>query len=240
MAGLGTFSEYCVVPAAAAVPVPGDIDIAQAALIGCGVLTGFGAAVNAARITAGESVAVLGCGGVGLNAIQGAQVCGARQIIAVDLHAERLELARRLGATLALSPGESLVEQIRAATEGRGADVAIEVAGRRESVRDAVRITRRGGRVVLVGAGPPDVRLDLPAFNGIVITEKTIIGSFYGSSWVPRDVRRLTDLYAANRIKLGELITKTFGLDDIGAALDYCAAERGGRAVVVFSGDADS
>jgi len=240
MAGLGTFSEYCVVPAAAAVPVPDDIDIAQAALIGCGVLTGFGAAVNAARITAGESVAVLGCGGVGLNAIQGAQVCGARQIIAVDLHAERLQLARRLGATLALSPGESLVEQIREATEGRGADVAIEVAGRRESVRDSVRITRRGGRVVLVGAGPPDVRLDLPAFNGIVITEKTIIGSFYGSSWVPRDVRLLTDLYAAKRIKLGELITQTFGLDDIRPALDYCAAERGGRAVVVFSGDAGS
>jgi Zn-dependent alcohol dehydrogenase len=236
MAGLGTFSEYCVVPAAAAVPVPAELDITQAALLGCGVLTRFGAAVNAARVAAGESVAVLGCGGVGLNAIQGAQVRGARQIIAVDLHAERRDLARQPGATLALAPGDTLAEQVRDVTGGRGVDVAIEVAGRRESVRDSVRITRRGGRVVLVGAGPADVRLDLPAFNGIVITEKMIIGSFYGSCLVQRDVRLLTDLYAAGRIKLGELITQTFPLDDIAAALDYCAAERGGRAVVAISG----
>jgi Zn-dependent alcohol dehydrogenase len=238
MAGLGTFSEYCVVPSRSAVKIPEDIGFAQAALLGCGVLTGFGAAVNTAAVRTGETVAVVGCGGVGLNAVQGAGISGARRIIAIDHHDERLDLARRLGATDVLRPGDALAREVRSLTEGRGVDVAIEAAGRQDSIHSAVRMTRRGGRVVLVGAGPEDVKLEVPAFNGIVLTEKTVVGSFYGSSWVARDLDLLTRLYGSGRLKLDELVSHTFSFDEMNDALRYCADERGARAVVVFDGGA--
>jgi Zn-dependent alcohol dehydrogenase len=144
MAGLGTFSRHCVVAAAAVVKLPDTIAFPQASLIGCGVLTGFGAAANTAAIKPGETVAVIGCGGVGLNAIQGARVSGASQVLAIDLHDERLELGRYLGATRTLKPGPDLRKQIRALTDGRGVDVAIEVVGRQETVQDAIKMKRRG------------------------------------------------------------------------------------------------
>ncbi|MFJ2033172.1 Zn-dependent alcohol dehydrogenase [Streptosporangium sp. NPDC087985] len=234
MAGLGTFSELCVVPEGAAVKVPQEIGFAQAALLGCSVLTGFGAAVNTGGVRPGESVAVIGCGGVGLNAVQGAKLSGASEIVAVDLHPERLELARQLGATYAVTPHDMLVKQIRGLTQGRGVDVAIEAAGRQESIRDALRMTRKGGRIVLVGAGPEEVRLNVSAFNGIVLTEKVIRGSFYGSSWAARDVERLTKLYASNQLKLAELVSQTFAFEELNDALSYCADERGARAVILF------
>jgi Zn-dependent alcohol dehydrogenase len=234
MAGLGTFAQTCVVAEKGAVKLPDDIGFPQAALIGCGVLTGFGAAVNTGQIRVGESVAVVGCGGVGLNAIQGARIAGATQIIAIDLHDERLALARQLGATVTMKPGDKLPRDVRALTGGRGVDVAIEVVGFRETVRDAVRMTRPGGRVVLVGAGSEDVTLDVPLFGGVILTEKTIRGSLYGSSQVHIDVPRLLALYAGGQLKLDELVTETFQLKDINAAMDYCASERGARGVVVF------
>jgi S-(hydroxymethyl)glutathione dehydrogenase / alcohol dehydrogenase len=233
MAGLGTFAEELVVQEQSAVKVPQWLAFPQAALIGCAVLTGFGAAVNTAAVSEGESVAVIGCGGVGLNAIQGARICGAREIIAIDLHTERLELAARLGATRTLVPDDGLARQIRSLTDGRGVDVALEVAGRQESIDSAIKITRRGGRVILVGAGPADVAVRVPAFTGIVVPEKTIRGSFYGSSDVRRDVTRIIDLYASGAVKLDELISATFTLDDADLAIQYCAAEQGARAVIV-------
>lgn len=234
MAGLGTFAELCVVPEGAAISIPREIGFAQAALLGCGVLTGFGAAVNSAQVRTGETVAVVGCGAVGLNVIQGARISGARQIIAIDFHTERLELARELGASHTMAPGDSLAKDVRAATRGRGVDVAIEAAGRQDSISHAVRMARKGGRIVLVGAGPAEVRLEIPAFNGIVLTEKTVRGSFYGSSSVTRDVRLLTYLYAGGQLKLDELVSQTFRFDDMNDALRYCADERGARAVVLF------
>ncbi|KFX67214.1 Zn-dependent alcohol dehydrogenase [Paraburkholderia fungorum] len=234
MAGLGTFSRHCVVPARAAVKLPPEMDLAPASLIGCGVLTGFGAAVNTARVAVGESVAVIGCGGVGLNAIQGARISGARQIIAIDPSEERLAFAREFGATLRLQPGAELIRQIRKATEGRGVDAAIEVVGHQDTVRDAVRMTRRGGRAVLVGAGPDDVVVNVPSFTGIVMTEKTIRGSLYGSAHVHREVQRLIGLYEQKLLKLDELVTRTFEFPAVNDALDYCASGRGARAVLRF------
>jgi alcohol dehydrogenase/S-(hydroxymethyl)glutathione dehydrogenase/alcohol dehydrogenase len=234
MAGLGTFSQRCVVPARAAVKIPDTIPLTSAALLGCGVLTGFGAAVNTAGIGVGDTVVVLGCGGVGLNAVQGARIAGARVIIAVDMHTERLSLAEKLGATHTLQPSEKAVKEIRALTGGRGADHVLEVAGRQETVRDAVRMARRGGQVILVGAAGDDVSVSVPAFTGVVMTEKVIRGSLYGSSDIRRDVPRLVGLYESGLLRLGELVTETFKFSQVNDAVDYCASEKGARAVVVF------
>lgn len=234
MAGLGTFSRHCVVPARSAIKIPESIPLASAALIGCGVLTGWGAAVNTAGIGVGDIVAVLGCGGVGLNAIQGARMAGASTIIAVDMHDERLELAQTLGATHALKPTDSIAREVRALSGGRGVDVTLEVVGRQETVRDAVKMTRRGGQVVLVGAAGDDVLLSVPAFSGVVMTEKIIRGSLYGSSNVKRDVPRLVRLYESGQLKLDELVTEVFEFEKVNEAVDYCLSERGARAVMVF------
>lgn len=234
MAGLGTFSRRCVVPANAVVKVAERIDIAVAALIGCGVLTGFGAAVNTAKIQVGDTVAVLGCGGVGLNAIQGARISGAAQIIAVDMHLERLRLAEQLGATHVISAGDDVVARVRALTAKRGADVAFEVVGRQETIRDAIRMTRRGGQTILVGAAGDGVTVSLPAFTGLVLTEKVIRGSLYGSSHIRRDVDRIVRLYEAGQLKLDELVSARFAFEEVNEAIAYCASERGARAVVVF------
>jgi Zn-dependent alcohol dehydrogenase len=223
-----------VVPARSAIKIPESIPLASAALIGCGVLTGWGAAVNTAGIRVGDTVAVLGCGGVGLNAIQGARMAGASTIIAVDMHDERLALAQRLGATHALKPGDATAKQVRALSGGRGVDVTLEVVGRQETVRDAVKMTRRGGQVVLVGAAGDDVLVSVPAFSGVVMTEKIIRGSLYGSSDVRRDVPRLVRLYEAGLLKLDELVTEVFPFEKVNDAVDYCLSERGARAVMVF------
>jgi alcohol dehydrogenase/S-(hydroxymethyl)glutathione dehydrogenase/alcohol dehydrogenase len=234
MAGVGTFAQRCVVPARAAIKIPDMVPLTSAALLGCGVLTGFGAAVNTAAVGVGDTVVVLGCGGVGLSAVQGARIAGAVTIIAIDLHSERLAMAAKLGATHTLLPAENAVRQVRELTGGRGADHVLEVAGRQETVRDAVRMARRGGQVVLVGAGSGDVQLTLPAFAGVVMTEKIIRGSLYGSSDVRRDIPRLVGLYEAGLLQLDELVTETFEFGRVNEAVDYCAAEKGARAVVVL------
>jgi alcohol dehydrogenase/S-(hydroxymethyl)glutathione dehydrogenase/alcohol dehydrogenase len=234
MAGVGTFSQRCVVPARGVVKIPDTIPLSSAALLGCGVLTGFGAAVNTAGIGVGDTVVVLGCGGVGLNAVQGARIAGAQTIIAIDMHPERLDLAVKFGATHALQPADTVVKEVRRLTGGRGADHVLEVVGRQETVRDAVKMTRRGGQVVLVGAAGNDVTLTVPAFTGVVMSEKIIRGSLYGSSDVRRDVPRLVGLYEAGLLHLDELVTETFEFSQVNAAVDYCAAEKGARAVMVF------
>lgn len=233
MLGLGVFAEHCVVPATAAHRIPDDVGFPQAALIGCGVLTGFGAAVNSADIAAGDSVAVIGCGGVGLNAIQGAVVAGATTVVAIDPAPTRRELAIAFGATVAFAPDDDVLDAVRGATEGRGVDVAIEAVGRAETVRLSVRLTRPGGQTVLVGAAPPDVRLSVPVFAGMVTTEKSIRGSLYGSSLVSRDIARLVEHYRRGEVKLDELVTSTFPLAEVGRAIEYCAGAHGARAIVV-------
>ncbi|MDB5861607.1 MAG: h16 [Ramlibacter sp.] len=233
MTGLGTFAERVVVPAGCAVRIPADLPFEEAALLGCGVITGVGAAVNTAQVAVGEAVAVVGCGGVGLNAIQGARISGATTIIAIDPRPDRLALARQLGATHTLEPARNMVSQIRELTSGRGVDVALEVAGRQQTIDDAIRMTRRGGRVVIVSAPGKEVMVNIPAFGGLVMSEKTIRGSLYGSAHVKRDLARLVELYQSGQLHLKELVTARFPLDRINDAIAYCAAEQGARALVL-------
>ncbi|TDP37829.1 Zn-dependent alcohol dehydrogenase [Nocardia ignorata] len=229
--GLGTFSQRTVVPAGAAIRISDRVPIASAALLGCGVLTGFGAAVKTGRVRVGDAVAVIGCGGVGLNAVQGARIAGATTIIAIDVHTDRLALATRLGATHTLTAGPDVVKQVQRLTGRRGADVVIEVAGRQETVNQAVAMARRGGTAVLVGAGP-GVGVD-EVFNNVVMSGKTVKGCLYGSAYVKRDIPQLVELYERGALLLDELVTETFGFDDIAKAVDYCAGENGARAVVL-------
>ncbi|MGV9292646.1 zinc-binding dehydrogenase [Amycolatopsis sp. NPDC003676] len=229
--GLGSFSQRTVVPAGAAIKIPDDIPIASAALLGCGVLTGFGAAVHTGEVRVGDTVAVVGCGGVGLNAVQGARIAGATTIIAIDVHADRLALAAELGATHTLTAGPDVVKQVQALTGRRGADVVIEMAGRHETVQQAIAMARRGGTTVLVGAGP-GVGID-EVFGNVVMAGKTVKGCLYGSAHVKRDIPRLVELYRSGALHLDQLVTETFAFTDIAKAVGYCAAEQGARAVVL-------
>jgi S-(hydroxymethyl)glutathione dehydrogenase/alcohol dehydrogenase len=235
MAGAGTFSEYTVIPAVGAVKIPRDVDLRVAALIGCAVLTGVGAALNTARIRAGDSVAVIGCGGVGLNVIQGARVAGAERIIAVDTAPKKLQMARRFGATdtVDASAGDP-VSTVMGLTSERGADVAFEVVGLGPTIEQAIRMARRGGQAVLVGVPRMDVTVTLPAFVGIVLAEKSIQGCWYGSSDVQRDVPRILGLWRDGRLNLEGLISEEITLAGINDAFDAMVSGEVARSVVVY------
>jgi Zn-dependent alcohol dehydrogenase len=234
-AGTGTFSEYAVIPAIAAVKIPEDVDLRVAALIGCAVLTGVGAALNTARIRAGDSVAVVGCGGVGLNVIQGARVAGAEQIIAVDTAPKKLEMARRFGATdtVDATAGDPL-SRVMGLTSQRGADVAFEVVGSGPTIEQAIRMARRGGQAVLVGVPRMDVTVTLPAFVGIVLAEKSIQGCWYGSSDIQRDVPRIVELWQKGRLQLEELISQEITLEGINDAFEAMGSGEVARSVIVY------
>jgi len=219
MVAAGTFAEEVVVSAISAVRVPGDVPASAAALLGCGVLTGFGAAVNAATIGPGRTVCVIGCGSVGLAAVQGARLAGAEEIVAVDVVPAKLDLALTVGATMAVPAGDDVVEQVRKVTGGRGVDVALECVGAQVTVNQAIAATAKGGEVVFVGAGGPDVRVDVPQFRGLVGCAKTFRGVLFGAADIQRDVTRIVDAYRAGRFELDRLVTRTYRLDEINDAL---------------------
>jgi len=219
MACSGTFSELAVIPAIGAVKIPKDIPFDIAALIGCGVLTGVGAALNTADISEGDTVAVIGCGGVGLNVIQGAKIAGAGEIIAVDMLQNKLEMAGEFGATTLINASEGdPTSRVMDLTERRGVDVAFEVIGLKETIEQTLMMTRRGGEAVLVGVPRMDVMLELPAFFGVVLMSKTIKGCWYGSSNVQHDVPRLLEYYKSGQLKLDELISRRISVDDVNDA----------------------
>ncbi|MFJ5778701.1 Zn-dependent alcohol dehydrogenase [Streptomyces sp. NPDC093094] len=217
-AGTGTFAEEIVVDAGCAVPIPDDVPFDIAALIGCGVTTGLGAALNTADIEAGASVAVLGCGGVGISVIQGARLRGAAEIVAVDPVVSRREAALRFGATTAASPDE-LAEAKQRITGGEGFDHVFEVVGRSATARTAYDSTRRGGTLVIVGAGATDDHLRLNMFE-LFFDEKRILPSMYGGGDVLRSYERTIALWRAGRIDLEGLITHRVPLAGINEALD--------------------
>lgn len=235
MASSGTFAEQSIVPAIGVVKIPDDVPFTVAALIGCGVLTGVGAALNTADIRAGDTVAVIGCGGVGLNVIQGARIAGAGEIIAVDMVESKLQMAKELGATATVNAGQAdPVGQVMELTSQRGADVAFEVIGLGPTIEQTVNMTRRGGQAVLVGVPRMDVMLQVPAFFGMVLMSKTIKGCWYGSSNVQRDVPRLFELYRDGQLKLDELISRTITMDEVNDAFDAMTTGEVARQVIDY------
>jgi S-(hydroxymethyl)glutathione dehydrogenase/alcohol dehydrogenase len=224
--GTGTFAEESVVAAGCAVKLPDDVPFEIGALIGCGVTTGVGAAVNTAKVEPGSSVVVIGCGGVGIAAIQGARVAGAAQIVAVDPVAARREWALAFGATESVAP-DGLPEAVQRLTGGEGFDYAFEVVGKSATVRSAYDATRRGGALVVVGAGAMD---DMAQFNmfELFFNEKRILPSLYGGSDVLRTYQMMIDLWRAGRLDLAGMITHHVGLENINEAI---AQMRSGEAL---------
>jgi Zn-dependent alcohol dehydrogenase len=236
MVAAGTFAEAVVVSEISVVRIPGDVPFAAASLLGCGVLTGFGAAVNAATIGPGRTVAVIGCGTVGLAAVQGARLAGAEMIFAVDLVPAKLDLAVAVGATTAvLADGaDDVVELVRKETGGRGVDVTLECAGVQATVNQAIAMTGKGGEVVFVGAGDAGTRVDVPHFRGLVGCAKTFRGVLFGAADIQRDVTRIVDAYGSGSFELDRLVTRTFPLDGINDALASLRAGDVVAAVVEF------
>jgi NDMA-dependent alcohol dehydrogenase len=236
MAASGTFTEETVIPAIGAVKIDPSIPLDAAALIGCGVLTGFGAAVNTADIRKGDSVAVIGCGGVGLNVIQGAKHAGAERIIAVDMVDGKLEHAKAFGATDVVNAGEGdPVGQVMGLTEGRGADVAFEVIGLGPTIDQAIQMTRRGGQAIIVGVPKFDVTTTLTPAMDLLVQEKQIRGSWYGGSNVHQDVPALARLFTEGRLKLKELISQEIRLDQVNEALEVMGSGAIARSVITYS-----
>ena len=232
--GVSTFSEYTVILEKALVKVPKDIPLQQAALLGCAVITGIGAVMNAARVTPGSQVAVFGSGGVGLNVIQGAALAGAEKIIAVDLLDNKLEMARQFGATHTVNASsDDPVEQVRSLTEQRGVDYAFEVIGLPKTVRQAFDSLAKRGEAVVLGVTPLETEVSIPIMP-LIFEEKVLKGSVYGSSRPRIDIPKLMNLYRAGKLKLDELVTRTYSFDQINEA--YSALERGevARTVVLM------
>lgn len=229
---VGCFAEYAVVPAAGAVRLPAEIPLWQAALLGCGAVTGIGA-VNRAGVRVGDRVCVIGCGGVGLQVIAGARLAGAGQLIAVDTDEAKLELARRRGATHAVAAGGpvDVVGEVLAVCHG-GVDHAFEVVGTAVTIRQAWDVLRAGGTATVVGLSPVGVEVSLPAIE--FLSEKTITGSYYGSDDVHAALARLVQLVVDGRLDLGEVISDLIGLEDVEVALERLRQGQGTRSVIVI------
>jgi S-(hydroxymethyl)glutathione dehydrogenase/alcohol dehydrogenase len=235
MTELGTFADLTVVPAISAVKIDKSVPLKIAALLGCGVQTGVGAALNTASIKKGDTVAVIGCGGVGLNVIQGARIAGADRIIAVDTMESKLQMAKEFGATdfVNASDGDP-VAKVKEITEGRGVDVAFEVIGLQPTIQQAMDMARRGGETVLVGVPRFDVNITFNPNFAFIMTAKTLKGCWYGSTNASEDVPRLLDLYAKGELKLDELISREITLEEVNEAFEAMKAGEVARSVIVF------
>nr|WP_206325760.1 MULTISPECIES: zinc-binding dehydrogenase [unclassified Streptomyces] len=230
---VAAFAEETVVAADCVLPVPEGVPLADAALLGCAVLTGWGAVHHASRVRAGETVAVFGVGGVGLATLQAARIAGASTIVAVDVSPEKEELARAAGATEYVVASEKTARDVRALTGGHGVDVAVECVGRAVTIRTAWESTRRGGRATVVGIGGKDQQV---SFNALEIFHwgRTLAGCVYGNSDPAADLPVIAAHIRDGRFDLGALVTERITLDGIPGAFDAMLAGKGGRALVVF------
>ncbi len=231
--GCGTFAEAMVVHEASVVRVQTDLADEQLALLGCGVTTGLGAALNTAAVIPGSSVAVIGCGGVGQSVIQGARIAGASVLIAIDPAPGRREASVRVGATHTVDPAAANpVEQVRALTEGRGADFNFEVVGRPELMVQAFDMARAEGTVTLVGMPAVGDTLTLPAIQA-VFSGKRLAGSVVGGSQILRDFPRFIRLAEAGQLDLGSMISQRIKLDEINDGIALLTRAEGVRTVIV-------
>jgi len=230
----GAFAESVLVEASQLVRIPGDVPLDRAALLACGVITGFGAVANTAKVPAGASVVVIGTGGVGLNSVQAAAICGARTIIAVDVSDAKLETARQFGATHTLNPANvELPGRVKALTGGRGADFVFITVGAKDAADRAYRLLAPSGTAVMVGLPALGVKSEFDVLL-FTIASQRILGSTMGSSNIQTDIPKLIDLYRQGRLKLDELISARYPLEQINDAI--ASVERGEalRNVIVF------
>jgi S-(hydroxymethyl)glutathione dehydrogenase/alcohol dehydrogenase len=233
-AGVSTFCEYSVIPEVALLKLDGNVPLDRAALLGCAVVTGYGAVTHAARVKPGDTVAVFGAGGVGLNVIQGAVSAGAATLVAVDLHRSKLHLARRFGATHTVDAATGdPVDAVRSITSGRGVDHAFDAVGSPATVRQAYDVLAKLGKLIVLGISPAGAEVSLP-LGAMVFEERQILGSFYGSGNPREDIPALAQLYRQGKLKLDELLSRRYPLEQINEA--YAALDRGevARSVVVF------
>ncbi|PPK61580.1 zinc-binding dehydrogenase [Actinokineospora auranticolor] len=229
--GTGAFAEETIVPARGALKLPPEVPLTQAAVLGCAVLTGAGAVHTTAAVRAGQSVAVVGLGGVGLSVLQAARVAGADPIIAVDLHPEKESLACRHGATHFVRSDDTTPKAIRALTGGRGADVTFECVGTPTTIRTSWSATRRGGQVVVVGVGSPEATVEFNAFE-LYWTGRTLKGCLFGSTDPAVDVPRLLALARDGALDLASLITAETTLDGLDATLADLPRSHGARTLL--------
>ena len=228
------FAEEVVVHQSQVVKIAKDVALDSASLMACGVITGLGAVTNTAQIPYGSSVAVIGCGGVGLNCVQGARLSGASPLIAIDLVDSKLEAANEFGATHTINPSkEDAAERVRALTNGRGADYVMMAAGSGKAIEQGLELIGRGGTLVLVGMPASGVKMIVEAAN-FAGDSQTILGSKMGSTRLQVDIPKLVELYKEGRLMLDELITRRYPLEEINEAM--AAVERGEalRNVIVF------
>lgn len=231
--GVSAFADHAVVSRNSCVKIDADIDPAEAALFGCAVLTGVGAVINTARVQAGTTVAVLGLGGVGLCAMLGALAAGARQVIAIDLHDSKLEIARSLGATATVNARDpDAIDKVKALTGG-GVDYAFEMAGSVQAMEAAYRMTRRGGMTVTAGLPPPGHTWPLQQVS-LVAEERTVKGSYIGSCVPSRDIPRYIGLYQAGKLPINRLMGERLALADINRGFDRLEAGESLRDLVIF------
>lgn len=233
--GLSTaaFAEHTVVTEAAVVPVPAQVPLEQAALLGCAVMTGVGAVLNTATVRRGESVAVLGLGGVGLSAVQGARIAGAGEIVAIDRSASKLALADRVGATSTLVSDDNTVAEVRALTGGRGVDHVFECVGLAATIRAGYSMSRRGGHVTVVGVGGKDEQVSFTALE-LFHFARSITGCVYGSMDPVRDVPLLLEHVRSGALDVEALISRRIGLEEVESAFAEMAEGVGARSLVVF------
>jgi S-(hydroxymethyl)glutathione dehydrogenase / alcohol dehydrogenase len=233
-AGMSAFATHQLVSSKACVHVPDAVPMEVACLVGCSVMTGVGAATNTVRVQVGQTVAVVGCGGVGLNIIQGAALAGASRIIAVDMIESKLAAAKQFGATdvIDASTGDP-VTQLMAMTDG-GVDYAFEAIGLMKTAQQCFAMARRGGQAVIVGMLPMAEELSLPGAGVAFLGEKGIVGSYYGSTRQTYDMPWLMELYRQKRLKVDELISRRYKLDQINEAYEALKGGEVNRSVITF------
>ncbi len=233
---LGAFSEYTLVPESAATRIPDDIPPEHACIVGCGVMTGVGSVINTADVRPGDTVIVIGCGGVGLSVVQGARLAGARRIIAIDRHANRLQLAETLGATDIIIPGDGdadhsqLVQHVTELCDDRGADHAFEATGVSSLAFLPLKLVRNGGQAVQVSGLHGETSMELTDF----FWNKSYITPLYGDCLPTRDFPRLFDWARSGDLQLGQLISRTYRLQELETAMDDMLQGRIAKGVITF------
>ncbi|HUE75195.1 MAG TPA: Zn-dependent alcohol dehydrogenase [Chloroflexota bacterium] len=230
---VASYASYSVVPEGCAVKIRKDMPLEKAALIGCSVMTGVGSVINTAAVPAGASLAVFGCGGVGLNAVQGGRLASADPLIAVDINPKKLEFARAMGAShLVHATAEDVPATIKRIT-GRGADYAVVTVGDTRVVQQAWYSLAKGGTCVVVGLPPSDQTITISP-SALVGPERRMVGSSYGSARVMDDFSRMVNLYMSGKLRIDELITRRYGIDEATQAFHDLAAGENARGLIVF------